>query len=238
MTDTELSLGEIERAVAGHHHDPHSVLGAHPGPDGVGVRALRPLAKSVTLVLDDGRRFPMTHVHQGVFAVTLPDEKIPDYRIATSYSATGEDETLRDDPYRYLPTLGEFDLYLIGEGRHEELWRVLGAHVREVGHATGTSFAVWAPNAHGVRVTGDFNYWDGSAYPMRSLGGSGVWELFVPGVGDGTRYKYTICGPDVVWRANGGTPAPAPPPPPPPPSAALPSPATRGPAGSVTARAL
>ena len=107
---------------------------------------------------------------------------------------------MRDDPYRHLPTLGEFDLYLIGEGRHEELWRVLGAHVREVGQTTGASFAVWAPNAHGVRVTGDFNGWDGRAYPMRSLGGSGVWELFVPGVGEGTRYKYAICGPDGVWR--------------------------------------
>ena len=108
---------------------------------------------------------------------------------------------MRDDPYRYLPTLGEFDLYLIGEGRHEELWRVLGAHVRaRSGQTSGASFAVWAPNAHGVRVTGDFNGWDGRAYPMRSLGGSGVWELFVPGVGEGTRYKYAICGPDGVWR--------------------------------------
>jgi hypothetical protein len=78
----EPSLGEIERIVAGQHHDPHSILGAHPGPDGVVIRALRPLATSVTLVVDDGRRFPMAHVHQGVFAVTLPDEKVPDYRIA------------------------------------------------------------------------------------------------------------------------------------------------------------
>ena len=203
MTQPEVSLGEIERIVAGHHHDPHSVLGAHPGPDGVVIRALRPLAKSVTAVLDDGRRLPMTHVHQGVFAVTVPDEKVPGYRIAATYgdaSGTEGAEEVRDDPYRYLPTLGEFDLYLIGEGRHEELWRVLGGHVREVGQATGIAFAVWAPNAHGVRVTGDFNYWDGIAYPMRSLGGSGVWELFVPGVGDGARYKYAICGPDGVWR--------------------------------------
>ncbi len=199
MTHSDLSLGEIERVVAGHHHDPHSVLGAHPGPDGVIVRALRPLATSVTLILDDGRRFPMEHVHQGVFAVTLPDEKVPDYRIAATYSGS-QTETVLDDPYRYLPTLGEFDLYLIGEGRHEELWRVLGAHVREVGQATGTSFAVWAPNAHGVRVTGDFSFWDGRAYPMRSLGGSGVWELFIPGVTEGARYKYSICGPDEVWR--------------------------------------
>jgi 1,4-alpha-glucan branching enzyme len=206
MTEPELSLGEIERVVAGHHHDPHSVLGAHPGPDGVIIRALRPLATSVTLVLDDGRRLPMTHVHQGVFAATMPDEKVPGYRIAASYSGSsgspgsGAAEVVSDDPYRYLPTLGEFDLYLIGEGRHEELWRVLGAHVREVGQATGTAFAVWAPNAHGVRVTGDFNYWDGSAYPMRSLGGSGVWELFIPGVTEGAKYKYAICGPDGVWR--------------------------------------
>src|SRR5208283_688652 len=102
---------------------------------------------------------------------TVPDEKVPGYRIAATYpDASGAEgpEEVRDDPYRYLPTLGEFDLYLIGEGRHEELWRVLGSHVREVGQATGTSFAVWAPNAHGVRVTGDFNYWDGSA--------DGVWR--------------------------------------------------------------
>src|SRR6266496_4652012 len=79
------SLGEIERIVAGQHHDPHSVLGAHPGPDGVIIRALRPLAKSVTAVLDDGRRLPMEHVHQGVFAVTVPDEKVPGYRIAATY---------------------------------------------------------------------------------------------------------------------------------------------------------
>ena len=203
MTQPEVSLGEIERIVAGHHHDPHSVLGAHPGPDGVIIRALRPLATSVTAVLDDGRRLPMTHVHQGVFAVTVPEEKVPGYRIAATYAgASGAEgaEEVRDDPYRYLPTLSEFDLYLIGEGRHEELWRVLGGHVREVGQATGTAFAVWAPNAHGVRVTGDFSYWDGNAYPMRSLGGSGVWELFVPGVTDGARYKYAICGPDGVWR--------------------------------------
>src|SRR5207302_4737620 len=175
------SLGEIERIAAGQHHDPHSVLGAHPGPDGVIIRAFRPLATSVTAVLDDGRRLPMEHVHEGVFAVTVPDEKVPGYRIAATYPGSVA-EDVRDDPYRHLPTLGEFDLYLIGEGRHEELWRVLGAHVREVGQATGTAFAVWAPNAHGVRITGDFNYWEGSAYPMRSLGGSGVWELFIPGV--------------------------------------------------------
>jgi 1,4-alpha-glucan branching enzyme len=202
-TGTEASLGELERLVSGQHHDPHSILGAHAGPDGVVVRALRPLARSVILVLDDGRRVPMTHLYQGVFTVTLPefpDEKVPDYRIATSYSPDAEDETVAEDPYRFLPQLSEYDLYLIGEGRHEELWRVLGAHVREVDQVIGVSFAVWAPNARGVRVAGDFNYWDGRAFPMRSLGVSGVWELFIPGVADGARYKYAVCGFDGVWR--------------------------------------
>ena len=191
--------GELERIAAGQHHDPHSVLGAHPGKDGVVIRALRPMADSVAVVLEDGRRLPMEHVHEGVFAVSVPDEKVPGYRIAATYPGSTAEE-VRDDPYRHLPTLGEFDLYLIGEGRHEELWRVLGAHVREFGTVSGTSFAVWAPNAHGVRVTGDFSGWDGRAYPMRSLGGSGVWELFIPGIGEGTRYKYAVCGPDGVWR--------------------------------------
>src|SRR5712672_3223089 len=150
----EPSLGEIERIAAGQYYDPHSVLGAHPGPDGVIIRALRPLATSVTAVLDDGRRLPMEHVYQGIFAVTVPDEKVSGYRIAAAYgsgsgSGSGSGEDVRDDPYRHLPTLGEFDLYLIGEGRHEELWRVLGGHVREMGQTTGASFAVWAPNAHG-----------------------------------------------------------------------------------------
>src|SRR5271163_2775097 len=98
MTDSQVTLrAEIDRLVAGEHHDPHSILGAHPGPDGVIIRALRPLATSVTLVLDDGRRIPMTHLARGVFTVTLPDEKVTDYRIATSYSPGGVDETVSDD---------------------------------------------------------------------------------------------------------------------------------------------
>ena len=227
----QVSLEEIDRIVAGTHHDPHSVLGAHPaaahpaathpaathpGPDGgVIVRALRPLAKAVAVVLPDGTRFPMDHVHEGVFAVTLPVQKVPDYRLAVSYP--GPDggaplpETVVDDPYRHLPTLGEVDLYLIGEGRHERLWQVLGAHVhRPDGAASaatpgfeplvGTSFAVWAPNARGVRLIGDFNHWDGRGHPMRSLGGAGIWEIYVPGAGKGARYKFDICAPDGQWR--------------------------------------
>jgi 1,4-alpha-glucan branching enzyme len=191
----QLSHAEIDALVAGTHHDPHSVLGAHPGPDGVTIRALRPLAESVTVVLADGSRIPMSHLYQGVFSVTVPGPAVPDYRIAVAYQGTPE--TVIDDPYRYLPTLGEVDLHLIGEGRHETLWTVLGARVRA---GVGTAFAVWAPNAHGVRVIGDFNHWDGRAHPMRSLGSSGVWELLIPGVGPGSTYKFDICGPDGTWH--------------------------------------
>ena len=157
--------GEIDRIVAGLHHDPHSVLGAHPGPDGVVVRALLPLAATVAVVLADGRRFPLSHLHEGVFAGTLPMTEVPDYRLAVAYPGpepgTTMPEIVVDTPYRFLPTLGATDLHLIGEGRHEELWRVLGAHVREYGadgagfgKVTGTAFAVWAPNARGARDVG------------------------------------------------------------------------------------
>jgi 1,4-alpha-glucan branching enzyme len=206
---------EIDRLVGGDHHDPYAVLGAHPGRDGVTIRALRPLAERVEVILPDGTRHPLRHQHGGVFAGTLPqgaslsDPKadapplaVPDYRLAVTYG--DGPELIQDDPYRHLPTLGELDLHLIGEGRHEELWKALGARVRTYtsafGTVTGTGFAVWAPNARGVRIIGDFNHWDGTAYPMRSLGSSGVWELFVPGVGDGTHYKYEILGKDGTWR--------------------------------------
>ena len=102
--------------------------------------------------------------------------------------------TIVDDPYRYLPTLGEVDLHLINEGRHEQLWKVLGAHVHHYDAASDRSPArrspCGRPHAKGVRVKGDFNSWDGREHPMRQLGVSGVWELFVPGVGAGARYKY------------------------------------------------
>jgi 1,4-alpha-glucan branching enzyme len=192
---------ELDRLAGGTHHDPHSVLGAHPHAGGVTVRALRPGATAVTVTLDDDR-VPMEHEHAGVWVAHLPLADVPDYRLLVDYGDGFAHE--QDDPYRYLPTLGEMDLHLIGEGRHEELWKVLGAHVRTYesprGAVTGTSFAVWAPSARGVRVNGDFNGWNSAAYPMRALGSSGVWELFVPGTGNGTKYKYDVLGADGVLR--------------------------------------
>ncbi|MFN2561576.1 MAG: 1,4-alpha-glucan branching protein GlgB [Jatrophihabitans sp.] len=198
---TIVARDELDRLVSGAHHNPHGVLGAHPRPDGTTViRTLRPEAATASVVA--GRtRTPMQRVHDGGVFEGLVEGPPSDYRIEVSYG----DQTHRvDDPYRWLPTLGEVDLHLIGEGRHENLWKALGAHVRTYdtpgGPVTGTSFAVWAPNARGVRLIGDFDYWDGRALPMRALGSSGVWEIFVPDVGDGCRYKFQILGADNVWR--------------------------------------
>src|SRR5699024_11225189 len=96
--------------------------------------------------------------------------------------------------------IGELDLHLIREGRHEELWRALGAHLATLDGVEGTSFAVWAPNARAVQVVGSFNGWDGRLHALRSLGASGVWEVFVPGPGEGDVYKFRILGADGVWR--------------------------------------
>ena len=196
--------GELERLIGGTHHNPHGILGPHPHDGGVTVRTLKPLADSVVVESPDGARTQLRHEFEGVWVGVLPTTEVPDYRIHVVY---GDGIVhVHDDPYRFLPTLGEVDLHLIGEGRHEQLWSVLGAHVRDsegpMGPVRGTSFAVWAPNARAIRIVGDFNRWDGSVHPMRSLGSSGVWELYVPDVTEGNRYKFEILGSDGSRRTK------------------------------------
>ncbi|AIJ11554.1 MULTISPECIES: 1,4-alpha-glucan branching enzyme [Streptomyces] len=177
------------RLLAGAHHDPHSLLGAHPVPGGIAFRVLRPFAREVGVVVD-GERHTLASEEDGLFSGVLPLAGIPAYTLVVAYEQGETQET--HDPYRFLPALGELDLHLIGEGRHEQLWQALGAEPMTHEGVTGTRFTVWAPNAQGVRVATDFTHWDGTAFPMRSLGSSGVWELFLPGVGEGTRYKFEI----------------------------------------------
>ncbi|MGX1768762.1 1,4-alpha-glucan branching protein GlgB [Dietzia sp. NPDC055340] len=190
----------LARLRSGTHHDPHSVFGAHRDGSGSVIRTMQPGAVAVEILVD-GRTVPMSPLGHGMFGASLPDADLPDYRYRVSYP-DGHSRIVAD-AYRFLPTLGDVDLHLIGEGRHERLWTVLGAHVRTYdtpgGAVTGTSFAVWAPNARGVSVVGDFCAWNPVALPMRSIGSSGVWELFVPGVRDGAHYKYCVRG------ADGGT---------------------------------
>ncbi|MFD5966223.1 1,4-alpha-glucan branching enzyme [Streptomyces sp. NPDC060311] len=177
------------RLLAGAHHDPHALLGAHPVPGGIAFRALRPFAREVAVVVD-GERHALVSEGDGLFSAVLPLAAVPAYTLVVAYEDGEPQET--HDPYRFLPALGELDLHLISEGRHEQLWQALGAEPMTHEGVAGTRFTVWAPNAQGVRVATDFTHWDGTAFPMRSLGSSGVWELFLPGVGEGTRYKFEI----------------------------------------------
>jgi 1,4-alpha-glucan branching enzyme len=199
--------GVLASVSEGTYHAPHSVLGAHLGEETQGgehvtVRTLRHLAESVWLVTARGR-FPMEHEHGGIWVAVVPVEEpghVPDYRLEVSYA---DGVQLVDDPYRYLPTVGELDLHLMAEGRHETLWTVLGAHVQRyhssMGDVAGVSFAVWVPSVRAVRVIGEFNAWDGRSHAMRSLGSSGVWELFIPEVAVGERYKFEILTEHGQW---------------------------------------
>ncbi|MEU6583103.1 1,4-alpha-glucan branching protein GlgB [Nocardia sp. NPDC046763] len=183
--------------AAGTHPDPHTVLGAHPHPDGTVIRVLRPHAETVAARIG-GVDHPLAHREHGVFEAVVPFPQLWDYRLVTSYP--GGRTVVDADGYRFLPTLGDVDLHLLGEGRHERLWEVLGAHPKRYrtldGEVSGTAFAVWAPNARGVAVIGDFDGWSGNTAPMRKLGDSGVWELFLPGIEAGALYKYRVHGAD------------------------------------------
>ncbi len=214
-----VNQGDLDQVRNTAFYNPHAILGGHlaEGENAkyTTVRVLRPFAKTVTIVTQAGE-YAATHEFNGVFVAVIPSTvnedggySVPDYRVKVAYD--GVPETVQDDPYRYLPTVGEMDMYLFGEGRHERLWDALGAHVREYEDpmggvdgtpgekVTGVSFAVWAPNAHAVRVIGSFNGWNGRCHAMRALGSSGVWELFVPGAKAGDVYKYQILNANWEW---------------------------------------
>ena len=174
------------------HFDPFSVLGPHVEADGVLIRAIIPPAERVTVTRQGAAPVDMTRRHPaGIFEARLAAlEEIPDYRLQVTFPRGVHVEV--DDPYRYGRVLSDFDLYLFGEGKHTRLYDKLGAHPMTVGVSAGVHFAVWAPNAHRVSVIGDFNSWDGRRHPMRVLGVSGVWEIFIPGVHVGHRYKFEL----------------------------------------------
>jgi 1,4-alpha-glucan branching enzyme len=190
---TTLSAAELRRLVSLRLHDPFQILGPHLTDDGLVIRAFRPDAKDIDVVMGS-KRAPMQKLHEaGVFALLMPGvNKVPAYRLRIA-TYSGETITTRDC-YSFLPTIGELDLHLFGEGKHEEIYNRLGAHVVKLNRIGGVSFAVWAPHAEGVSVVGDFNGWDGRLHQMRSIGGSGVWEIFVPSLGADTLYKFEIRG--------------------------------------------
>ncbi len=192
------TLDDTDRAdlLAGTHPDPHRILGAHAvereGVAGMIVRAFHPDAVGCELLLDAAAPVPVASLGGGLFAggllagATLPLR----YRVRFHFADGNSWE--RIDPYAFAPTLGPLDLHLIAEGNHERLWEALGARAQQHEGVEGTAFSVWAPNATRVSVVGDFCRWDGRLYPMRSLGRSGVWEIFVPGLAEGTLYKFEL----------------------------------------------
>jgi 1,4-alpha-glucan branching enzyme len=202
FTTPRLHPDHIAALVAGRHPQPHDALGQHPvaGPDGADggyvVRVIRPLAESVTAVRRDGSRVPLTHIQDGLWQGLLPGAGQA-YEIETAY-ADGPSWTA-DDPYRFVPAFGEMDLFLFGQGRHEQLWKALGAHHRPHEGVEGTAFSVWAPHAQAARVVGDFNSWDGTQHAMRRLDDNGIWELFIPGLEPGTVYKFELLTADGRW---------------------------------------
>ena len=182
----------FDALAAARHPDPFSVLGPHTVERGVCIRAMLPYADRVDIVCAGSAPVPMQRRHRaGVFEGLLEElHDIPDYRLQVTFP--GGHTLLLDDPYRYGRVLGDLDLYLFGEGNHTRIYQKLGAHPTRIGDTAGVHFAVWAPNAQRVSVVGDFNSWDGRMHPMRSLGSSGVWEIFIPAAHVGHRYKFEI----------------------------------------------
>lgn len=192
-----IKSSEIETLINADHWCPHSVLGMHPAKQGkksgVVVRALISGGDSCEVVdLETDDRWPLDCLaDEGLYEGFISDRKEPfKYRLRVTYPS-GEVRQFFD-PYCFMPTLSDEDLFLFNEGSDHFVYKKLGGHLRDHEGVQGASFAVWAPTAKRVSVVGDFNHWDGRYHAMRSLGSSGVWEIFIPGVSEGTHYKYEI----------------------------------------------
>ena len=178
----------LEKLEQARHHDPFEFLGAHPdGKGGTIVRAFLPEATEAVLVVK-GKDIPMAR-RSNTPLFEAPLKAKGEYMIRARYQ--GGEQTFQD-PYSFPPVLTEFDLHLIAEGTHYRKYEKLGAHPLKIRKADGVHFSVWAPNAEGVSVVGDFNQWDGRRHQMRIRGSSGVWEIFIPGVAEGAMYKYEL----------------------------------------------
>lgn len=204
----EIHPDAVFALVNGRHGSPFDILGPHADGDGdVTIRALQPHAVSVTLVqTETGKKFPMTRTREeGLFEVTVKGEwpgAAYHYEIVTH---NGQERSFAD-PYAFPSRISDFDMYLLREGRHLYSYEKMGAHACEIEGVAGVSFAVWAPNAYRVSVIGDFNSWDARMHPMRMLGDSGIWELFIPGVITGQVYRYDLVSHNRGYHAQKSDP--------------------------------
>ncbi len=185
----------FQTIVAGDHGDPFAILGMHEEDGDLVVRTFQPGASAVKVVSTDGEESygELESVHpEGLFAGPLSIKERTPYKLRITW----DEEVDLHDPYRFSPVLEEGDLYLFGEGNHHYLYEKLGAHPIELEGVEGVSFAVWAPGARRISVVGNFNNWDGRRHVMRKHPGIGVWEIFIPGIGEGESYKYELKGPN------------------------------------------
>ncbi|MCX6930128.1 MAG: 1,4-alpha-glucan branching enzyme, partial [Verrucomicrobia bacterium] len=192
-----LTQAELQSLIDVKQRTPHQLLGMHPLANGTGlvVRALVPDAAKVEVQPAHEKAKPaikLKQVHKaGLFeGVILEAKSVYAYDLVIT-DQQGRVRRMRD-PYSFLPTLGDADLFLFGKGDERRIYEKLGAQMRTIDGVPGTSFAVWAPNAQRVSVVGDFNAWNGRCHQMRPLGVSGVWEIFIPGVGEGAQYKFEL----------------------------------------------
>ena len=187
QADTKTAMpDDWQRIIEARHHDPFSVLGKHADT----IRAFIPGAAEITLAAGPKHAQAFTRIaNTDCFSLTSKD--IPAHYQLTIRDSNDIVRTI-EDPYRFGPQLGDIDLHLFNEGNHRQLYNMLGSHQRIVDNIEGTLFAVWAPGAERISVVGDFNQWDGRIHPMRSRGESGVWELFLPAITTGSRYKFEI----------------------------------------------
>ena len=179
---------DIDDLLHGRHSHPFSVLGVHKVKGESWLAALVPDAERLSAIFGS-QSIEIPRFTGPIFIGTVPNSKYK-HRLKATY-ANGQTWAF-EDPYRFGNIIGDVDQYLLGEGSHRQLWQVLGAHVTTLEGVPGTHFAVWAPNAVRVSVVGDFNVWDGCRNPMRQVGSSGIWEIFIPELNDGTHYKYEI----------------------------------------------
>ena len=207
---TTTKLYDIFHIVNGEHSDPHTVLGMHEmeedGTKAVVVRAFLPYAAGITVIdyANKRKKYPMERLHaDGFFEVTIADRE-EWFRYQLEYTDADGNTWRSYDPYSFSPTLSEFDRHLFGAGTHYEIYEKMGGRLMTHEGARGAAFSVWAPNAKAVSVIGDFNNWDARRSPMRRLGESGIWELFLPAAAEGDKYKFhvTQCDGRVVDKTD------------------------------------
>ena len=207
---TTTKLYDIFHIVNGEHSDPHTVLGMHEieedGRKAVVVRAFLPDAAGITVIdyANKRKKYPMERLHaDGFFEVTIADRE-EWFRYQLEYTDADGNTWRSYDPYSFSPTLSEFDRHLFGAGTHYEIYEKMGGRLMTHEGARGAAFSVWAPNAKAVSVVGDFNNWDPRRSPMRKLGESGIWELFLPAAAEGDKYKFhvTQCDGRVVDKTD------------------------------------